>query len=285
MSRIRLHKSSLCGLRPTNEDVEKYFLNMATDGSAIDDQYLPIDVFVICDGHGGKDVSIFVANKLMSLLTKKTNDFPLSKIEVNKIYDKIQDSLVDHKNNIAQKCGCTALVIIKYVKVNHYIQVINLGDCRAVICQKGLAIPLTLDHKPFWSNEKKRIDIVNKDHKTNKLIHFDQGDWRIGDLSVSRAFGDLDNTPYITHKPDIFVYKLKNTYEFILMACDGLFDVMENHEAINFIRDQRDKNHVEFYTFDNSIDNSKNIAKKLGIYALNKGSTDNVSIMIIFLEF
>lgn len=281
---IKLHKSSICGLRPSNEDVEKYYLNLSIDGKAIDTKYAPVDIFILCDGHGGKNVALFVSENLLETFKKKANKYPLSKADINKIYDNIQQMLCDHKNNIAQNCGCTALVLIKYVNTNNYIQIINLGDCRAVLCQKGLAIPLTLDHKPYWSNEKKRIDNVNKEHKTNKIIRFDDGDWRIGDLSVSRAFGDLDNTPYVTHRPDVYTYKIKDTYEFILMACDGLYDVMENHEAINFIRDQRDNNHTEFYQINNNkIEDTKNIAKRLGNHALNKGTTDNVSVLIIFL--
>ena len=109
-------------------------------------------------------------------------------------------------------------------------------------------------------------------------ITYDGYDWRIKDLSVSRAFGDIDARPYLTHKPDIFRYKLDKNDKFFVLACDGLWDVMSNDDVSNFVL-------LNCYdiTTKHRINKNVNASKLLAEYALKKGSTDNVSIVIAFL--
>jgi len=282
---ISLHKTTLCGSRISNEDVEKYNMNLSINGTCFNPNYAPVDLFIICDGHGGNEVATFVVPELEKMLINKNLIYPLKRPYILKIYNYIQDKLKNHPNNIAKKCGCTSLVVIRYLDVTnkHCLQVINSGDCRVVVSRRGFAIPLSKDHKPHWSEEKMRIDEVNKQYGTNKLVHFNAGDWRIGDLSVSRSFGDLDNTPYVSHLPEIFNYMLMAGDEFIVLACDGIWDVLENHEVINFVRDHLYDNHTYMY-HQHETSGSKNIARLLADYALSKGSMDNISVMIVFFE-
>ncbi len=287
---VSLHRTSLCGFRPTNEDVEKYRINLSEYGNAIDENCAPIDFFVVCDGHGGSEVSKFVAPRLERFFMNPKLVYPLPNNIIYKIYNNIQKLLINHPKKIANNCGCTAIVVIRYADADNkkHIQVINIGDCRAVLSRKGLAIPLSKDHKPIWPDEKKRIDSVNNKNGTNEKIHYDSGDWRIGDLSVSRSFGDLDNTPFVSHIPDSYCHQLGQDDEFIIIACDGLWDVLQNHEAVNFVRDHLNNNHIEFYKipqkYPTNNDDNQNIARKLGDYAIAKGSTDNVSILIVLLK-
>ena len=293
---IDLHKSSQQGRRESNEDVELFQLNLSCDGYAEDDLFAPIDFFVVCDGHGGSEVAEIVAPRLQRHFMKKYSmkkqvSFPLTHQYICKIYNYVQNELANHPQQIGLECGCTALVLVRYVDNynREYIQVINLGDCRAVLSRRGLAIPLCKDHKPFWSDEKRRIDLVNKKHNTNYRIHFDAGDWRVHDLSVSKAFGDFNATPHVTHSPESFIYSLQNDDEFIIMACDGLWDVLQNHEAVNFVRDHKNRNNIEYYDIPGAyptqeVETTKCIARKLASYAIARGSTDNVSIFIIFFK-
>jgi serine/threonine protein phosphatase PrpC len=290
---IEPHIVSKCGRRPSNEDVESYLMNLSAEGYRLDIAHSAADFFVICDGHGGKLVAEFIAPNLKKYLMRKSLNYPLSTEYINRVYNFLQKKLQRHPQYIANYCGCTALVMILYLdsRNKRHAQVINLGDCRAVISDNGRAIPLTVDHKPSWPDEKKRIDIVNLKYHTNKKVQFVEGDFRIGDLSVSKSFGDLDNCPYVTHLPDIYQYKITNTDEFVIMACDGLWDVLRNEEAVNFVRDYRHNNHTHLYAIPRLYPpengrhvHSKNIAEKLADYAIARGSTDNVSIIIIFFN-
>lgn len=293
------HIVSKCGHRDSNEDVERFLLNLSPEGDLVNRKYTAADFFVVCDGHGGKEVADFIAPKLEKFLMEKTPKYPLryplTDKYIHTVYNTLQKRLQDHPENIAKYCGCTALVVVMYLNARNErnIQVINSGDCRAILSRGGLAVPLSIDHKPSWPDEKKRIDAVNLKYGTNKQVKFNGGDFRIGDLSVSRAFGDLDNTPHVTHRPEIYNHKLCNEDEFIIIACDGVWDVLRNEEVVNFVRDHRANNHIKLYNIphmyprtylpNDKSHNPKNIAEKLADYAIARGSTDNVSIIIVFL--
>lgn len=294
MSKIRnisLHKTSLCGLRASNEDVEKYNMNLSVSGTPIDPNYAPVDFFVVCDGHGGSKVGEFIVPHLEQKLMRKNIVYPLSYRSIVKIYNDIQQMLIDHPDKIAQHCGCTCVVVIRFIDSYHKynIQVINIGDSRAILSRRKLAIPLCKDHKPIWPDEKRRIDMVSNTTGIKKTVMFNSGDWRIGDLSVSRSFGDLDNTPHVTHIPDSYCYELIPDDEFIVLCCDGVTDVLENHEIVNFITDHYHNNRIEYYDVPGrysteNISEQKNIARKLAEYSIARGSTDNVSVMIVFFD-
>ena len=100
-------------------------------------------------------------------------------------------------------------------------------------------------------------------------------------MSVSRAFGDLDNK-FISQIPDIFDYKIM--YEkFIVMACDGVWDVLNNQEVIDYILESYDniiQQNKKIVDMKGKSDN--NIANLLADYAIKKKSTDNISIYILF---
>lgn len=268
---ITVSKSSVKGKRPTNEDVEVDFINLRSTGAPIDSTFAAIDLFIVCDGHGGSSVSAAVAPMLKDEFTNKDHDYPLSNTKIYNMYDRIQKKLTDNDSGIANKCGTTAIVMARYFKNDKFwLQIVNLGDCRAVASINGRAVPLTNDHKPNWPDEQKRIDTVNLTASKVKRVYFDCGDWRVGDLSVSRAFGDLDNVPHVTHVPDIFNYEIDKDFEFIVIACDGLWDVLQNHAVINIVRNglkEVDRNEARFLTYS----------------ALSSGSTDNVSVIVVKL--
>jgi serine/threonine protein phosphatase PrpC len=141
----------------------------------------------------------------------------------------------------------------------------NLGDCRAVIVYNdGSFKQVTTDHKPDDLIEKKRLKKMG-----GKIYKDSEGTVRIGDLSLSRAFGDEDNAPYISQIPDVYYKKITPQTKYIVMACDGLWDVIENFDLYNLLEQSNKKNN--------------NLAVDLVEHALEKGSTDNISVLIILL--
>lgn len=288
---VTLHKTSVIGLREFNEDREEYCINLSLKGVE-NDKYCAADFFIICDGHGGDMVSDYAAPRLLEIMTDNKLSYPLSFTNVVKIFNQVQNEIKNHKQKIGNICGSTVLIVVRYVDKNskqECIQVINLGDCRCVMNRDGFAIPLTKDHKPSWTEEKNRIRIVNSKRQVKEQIYFDQEDWRIRCLSVSRSLGDLDAVPYITHIPESFNYQLKANDKFIIMACDGLWDVIRSEEAVNFVVDHFTNNNINMYKIphvypDPRTADNKNIARKLAEYAIARGSTDNVSILIIFFN-
>lgn len=290
--KVILHISTQIGsVRTTNEDAHSYNLNLKTDGSPTDGKRAPIDFFAICDGHGGDTVSKFIIPYLWSFYFKDNITYPISNEILNKYYDIINNKVRTHLGVKAAECGSTALVGVRYVLGDkEYFQIVNVGDCRGVMCTKdNFAIPMTKDHKPGCPDEIARIIQVCNEQRVPNPIASDGYEPRVLDLSVSRNFGDFAETPFVTHRPESFVYELKGDEKFIIMACDGLWESLENCEAVNFVINCLEKRDDNMFTINgkyptNETIRSPSIAKKLAMYAIAKGSTDNVSVMVILFE-
>jgi serine/threonine protein phosphatase PrpC len=263
---MKIYSHSLQGKRPSNEDQHFHILNLNGSNKDISN----INLIGVCDGHGGSAVSKYLKNVLPSILLNRKykknyyNNEAAQKYIID-IFNKVQLNLKSDHPRLANRCGSTCCLGIHYIddSNNHKILVVNVGDSRAVKCNRnGKAEQLTEDHKPNSKNEKYRITQLG-----GKII-FDGVDWRINDLSLSRAFGDLDAQPHVTHVPQIYNYKLSTYDKFIIFACDGLWDVVSNQDAVNYISKLSKTNpHC-------------NYAKELAEYAIAKGSLDNVTVII-----
>lgn len=291
MTEIKHFKTSICsliGYRPTNEDYEACVENLLPSGLARDPSLAAINLYIICDGHGGPDISKYAGQMLKKFYMKKNLVYPLDKSHLVAVYKKLQSKIIEHKKEVAKESGSTAIVAIvfegKYRK--RYLQVINLGDCRAVLSKQSMPMCLTKDHKPFWPDEKRRINNLGK--KNGDRVKYLDGDWRIIDLSVSRAFGDLDNI-YVSQEPDVYLYEISDTDEFVVIGCDGLWDCLQNSDVINFVHDHLTNNYVNYYVINGKYPtklsvNTSDISIKLAEYAIASGSSDNVSVIIFSLK-
>jgi len=277
------HTISLIGKRDSNEDHHDVILNLNHKNPIL----AKINYFGVYDGHGGKYVSTFLKNNLSSYMCfiddSVYQDSTAFGKEVKKIYNHVQDILVNNHKDKSYDVGSTANVVIQYhnkKQKSDFLYVLNVGDSRSVICDKnGKARALSTDHKPKNTKEKERIYGIKGG--SNMLKH-DGYELRVGNLAVSRAFGDLDCVPYVTHTPEITKYKMKKD-QFIIVSCDGLWDVMTNQHAVNFVKKELNKLKKDDYK-NMEQKNKKNIAYKLAEYAIEKGSTDNVSIIIAFFD-
>jgi protein phosphatase 2C family protein 2/3 len=269
---MNVHSVSLIGKRESNEDQHQVILN----GDRSKKNMTNINFFSIFDGHGGNKVSKFLKENLHPYFLRKETEYPVDKTYINTVYNHLQKTLSIKHKEMATHCGSTALTIIHFKKNNNfYLQVFNVGDCRAVLCRNNMAWPLTKDHKPGHYEERARIEKIDKNQ-----IYYDGDDWRVKDLSVSRAFGDIDAMPYVTHTPETFKYKLEKNDKFLVMACDGLWDVLSSDDAINFVLGNiKEEGNAIF-----GQDKRKNIAKSLADHAIKMGSTDNITVIITFFK-
>ena len=265
---MSIYSVSLKGKRESNEDKHSTIINLHADNK----NTAPINYFAVYDGHGGKFVSKFLEEQLPKCFTDKRVVYPLKKTFIKKVYDYYQNELKSKFHADAVTTGSTCLVAIHYKEgSSHFLNVLNTGDSRCVICRNNIGVALTKDHKPNWPEETARIKSLGGQ------IYFDDYDWRIGDLSVSRAFGDLSAQPYVTHIPDVFRYKLTSGDKFMILACDGLWDVFSNQDAVNVVLE----NCFDVKT-GKVINKQKNIAKQLANLAIAKGSGDNITVIVVF---
>lgn len=272
MSVSDIHKCSLKGKRTQNEDKHDCITNLDTTHPDYNPELANINYYAVYDGHGGKSVSRYLSAHLPKFFMDKRVEYPLKKNFVKKVYNFWQDELRTKYTKASTNTGSTCCVVIHYKESDYeYLNILNTGDSRCIICRNNMAIQLTKDHSPSQFEEYSRITNMGGE------IYFDGHDHRIGSLSVSRAFGDLAEEPFVTCLPDIFCHKLTNSDKFIVLSCDGLYESMDNNEVVNFVlmncydtkSGQRINKHI-------------NIARKLAENAIAKGSNDNVSILIIF---
>jgi serine/threonine protein phosphatase PrpC len=276
-----LHTISLLGLRPTNEDAEYYLLNLNNSDKTKKD----INLLAIFDGHGGPLVSKYLCEKLPQYLYDKNlvpNNVKPSSSKYHKFITKLFDFIQERiRNDIKESkmMGSTALIgqIYNHTNNRKRLQIINVGDCRAVICNKfNIGCPLTKDHKPLAFEEFDRINKIG-----GKIMRLLNDDARINGLSVSRSIGDVDAKPHVSHLPEIFDYEINSNDKFLVLGCDGLWDVFSNQDVVDFILTEM-TNDYKYNIFTTNLKN--NIANKLATEAIKRGSTDNISVMILFFN-
>ncbi|CAN6442013.1 unnamed protein product [Victoria cruziana] len=177
--------------------------------------------------------------------------------------------------------GSTAVVaIISF----HQIIVANCGDSRAVLCRGKEAIPLSVDHKPNREDEYARIEAAG-----GKVIQWN-GYRVFGVLAMSRSIGDRYLKPWIIPEPEVtFVSRMKED-ECLILASDGLWDVIPNEEACDIAR-RRILHWYKKNGSTSSIERSQGVdlaaqsaADHLSKLALQRGTKDNVTVIVIDLK-
>ncbi|PWA82458.1 protein phosphatase 2C family protein [Artemisia annua] len=140
-----------------------------------------------------------------------------------------------HSNYEGPKSGSTACVAIIR---NNQLVVANSGDSRCVLSRKGQAHNLSKDHKPDLESEKERIV------KAGGFIH---GGRVNGSLNLTRAIGDMEmkkekslpaEKQILTANPDINIVELCEDDDFLVLACDGIWDCMSSQQLVDFVLEQ-----------------------------------------------
>ncbi|KAI9192543.1 hypothetical protein LWI28_024530 [Acer negundo] len=219
----------------------------------------------VFDGHGknGHIVSKIVRNRLPSLVLSQKNT--ITKIKSDKKFKnrdgeepsnefykwqeacvsafKVMDKEVKLQENLdCSSSGTTAVVVIKQ---GEDLVIANLGDSRAVlgtVSDEGelKAVQLTTDLKPNLPSEAERIRKCNGRVLALKEEPHIQRVWLPNEnspgLAMSRAFGDfvLKNHGIIAI-PDISYRRLTSNDQFILLACDGVMDVLSNNQVASIV--------------------------------------------------
>ncbi|CAI5703544.1 unnamed protein product [Peronospora effusa] len=237
-------------------------------------------LFAVFDGHGGRMAADLASEKVAEQMANvmKTDVFPAGQAEdadPNKIGKAMRDAFMNLDQRISDvfernpnPSGCTALAAL--ITPTHII-VANTGDSRCVMAKAGHTVAMSFDHKPTNVGERKRIENAGG-HVTNSRVN--------GDLSVSRALGDFRykscatlpaDQQQVSAEPDIEVHKIDKTEEFLVLACDGIWDVMSNDEICAYIRQLMNKGETDL----------KLIAEEILDNCLRAGSRDNMSVVIV----
>lgn len=234
--------------------------------------------YAVYDGHGGSLAAEQSAAGLLKLLLETPHFRSSTSLNPPTIIgDMMKLAFLTMDDELRQlpvmgrgddRSGCTA--IGAFVTPTHII-VANAGDSRGVLGKNNGTVPLSFDHKPNDAREKERIEKAGGTVQ-NKRVN--------GDLAVSRALGDFvyknrsdlpATAQQVSAEPDIVIQERDGTEEFIILACDGIWDVVDNEQACRVIR--------ELLTLGET--NLGLIAEELIDRCLDFGSRDNMSAVII----
>ncbi|GAM28249.1 hypothetical protein SAMD00019534_114250, partial [Acytostelium subglobosum LB1] len=216
--------------------------------------------YAIYDGHGGRGAVEFTAKTLHKNLLEELNNNP-----EGDILELIRSSYLTTDTQMAtepiQFSGTTTITafIRKNANNERQLYIANAGDARSVICQNGVAERLSKDHKGSDQEEIKRISEAGGFVVNNRVN---------GILAVTRSLGDHSMKEYVVGDPFLRSVQLDQTYTHLILACDGLWDVINDQEAIDLIINETE---------------AQKMSDKLLYQALRKGSTDNISILVIIL--
>ena len=133
----------------------------------------------------------------------------------------------------------------------------NVGDARAVLCRGGKAVRLTYDHKGSDAHEAKRITDAGGFVMNNRVN---------GVLAVTRSLGDSSMKEFVVGAPYTTETALDSDDEFLIVACDGLWDVTDDQTAVDLIR---------------KVEDAQEASRVLLDYAITNYSTDNLSVMVV----
>lgn len=220
-------------------------------------------LFGLYDGHGGSDTSSYLRDYFQTYIARSLKKMPTMK-------KTLKDAFIAADIYACQNFtdGSTATVaLITDNADNKMLHLAWVGDSRAVIEKNGTVDFATIDHKPDNPIEKSRIEKAG-----GKVYH--QGVARVNGLAISRSIGDKESKQGTANQiiaiPDYKAYQLTQDNHFMILASDGLWDVIDNEKTVAMVHNALQKKLP--------LDS---IAKSLQDEAIKQGSEDNITICII----
>ncbi|XP_070571988.1 protein phosphatase 1F-like [Ptychodera flava] len=220
--------------------------------------------YAVFDGHGGVDAASYAAAHLHCHLTNHRKFDTDVSLAIKEAFEKTDSMFVARATRERLRSGSTGIVTVITGNEAH---VAWLGDSQALLMKNGKPVTIMEPHKPEREDEKKRIEDLG-----GCVVWF--GAWRVnGTLSVSRALGDAEHKPYVSGEPDTMKIHLDGDEECIILACDGLWDILKPEEVCETIQQYID-----------SGSDLTSVAHKLVIMAKEGGSNDNITCLVVFLH-
>jgi serine/threonine protein phosphatase PrpC len=213
-------------------------------------------MFGVFDGHGGLECARYVGGQILSTLMERMaeNEYDEAKIEecVRVSFEVLNEEVKSYEI----PNGTCAIICLVY---GNTVVTGCLGDSRAVLARSNgeEACLLNTMLMPSSLCEKKRI---------NDLGGFVHQGRVAGVLAVSRALGDVAFQPFVSPVPSIDVVELQNDDPFLILACDGVFDVFTENEVVALVQ---------------NVSDARTAAAVIRDAAYFAGSRDNISVVVI----
>ncbi|XP_008809296.2 probable protein phosphatase 2C 6 [Phoenix dactylifera] len=314
---------SICGRRPEMEDAvaaaPRFFdipLRMLTADGVVDGLdpclvSLTAHFFGVYDGHGGAQVANYCRDRVHLALVEELRNVAEGlggasgdawKKQWERVFidcfQKVDDEVggkvsrgnvgggagagAPSESTALETVGSTAVVA---VICSSHIIIANCGDSRAVLCRAKQPVPLSVDHKPNREDEYKRIEAEG-----GKVIQWN-GHRVFGVLAMSRSIGDQYLKPWIIPVPEVTIVPRTKEDDCLILASDGLWDVMSNEEVCEVARKRilhwHKRNGVTSsptHRGEKADPAAQAAADCLSKHALQKGSKDNITVIVVDLK-
>eukprot|EP00026_Physarum_polycephalum_P014356 Phypoly_transcript_14862.p1 GENE.Phypoly_transcript_14862~~Phypoly_transcript_14862.p1 ORF type:complete len:282 (+),score=39.60 Phypoly_transcript_14862:74-919(+) len=239
-------------------------------------------LFGIFDGHGGSKAAESIKElivptvethihkgKLLSITDPELRGQAMKTVLHNSLLEV--DTLYESINSMGGKGGSTAIVALIWSSKTPLLAVANVGDCRCLIINDdGRFEPLSVDHKPNHPPERARIEGIG-----GRIIQEPNNVCRVeGILAVSRAIGDYHLKPYVIPDPEVTLTTLQSHHQVIVMASDGVWDVMSSEECVQQVR-------LTLAMLRSPGKAAHEVVRVSG----QRGGTDNMTCMVISLNW
>nr|CAH7742561.1 unnamed protein product [Callosobruchus chinensis] len=223
---FKVGSSCMQGWRIKMEDSHTHLLSLPDDpGTAF---------FAVYDGHGGAKIADYAGRHLHKYITNrpeyKEGNIPEA---MRQGFLELDNHMLYEESLANEPSGTTAVTII--IKGDK-LYCANVGDSRAVASVSGKVNYLSEDHKPNNEIEYNRIVAAGGWVDANRVK---------GNLALSRALGDYafkrnqqkrPEEQIVTAYPDVEERTIDENWEFIVLACDGIWDVMDSWEVVEYVR-------------------------------------------------
>ncbi|XP_017552327.1 protein phosphatase, Mg2+/Mn2+ dependent, 1Na (putative) [Pygocentrus nattereri] len=229
--------------------------------------------FAVFDGHAGSTVAQYCSAHLLDHILN--TGAMTAEEDVERVKEAVRDGFLSidrHMHNLSQsegwdRSGSTAASVIISPRNIYFI---NCGDSRTFLCRDGQVVFYTEDHKPCNPREKERIQNAGGSVTLQRVN---------GSLAVSRALGDFtfkevewrtQTEQLVSPEPEVYELERSPYDEFLVLACDGVWDAISNEELCAFVRDRLQV-----------CNDLREVCTQVIDLCLYKGSLDNMSIIIV----
>ncbi|KAH8052540.1 protein serine/threonine phosphatase [Aureococcus anophagefferens] len=247
------------GARRAMEDRTRVVQDLAVPGL---EDLAPQTFYGVFDGHGGDEAAAFLRDELAGRVGAALAGLPAGDRQaqlaaaLRRAFLDADDAFLRTSANARAGSTCVAVLVLGDVVV-----CANVGDSRALLCRGGRAVALSRDHTPARDDEAARIRAAG-----GFVIHRRV----MGELAVSRAFGDAELKKSVAEIFDA----VGESDEFLLLACDGLFDVFSDAEAVAFVRGE----------LADHGDPQRAAERVTNAAIVDRGTRDNVSVIVVKLK-
>ncbi|CAB4055899.1 PTC2_3 [Lepeophtheirus salmonis] len=215
------------GWRIYMEDSHTHILQLNEDPDA--------SFFGVYDGHGGSRIADSLSKNLHKYVLRRpeyaSGDY---KTAIEEGFLECDAAMKEDESLQQETSGSTAITAL--IREKKKLCTFRMSGILAVLGFRGdKTIGLSEDHKPFDPKEQHRIESAGGYVEFNRVN---------GNLALSRALGDFEfkknatlppEKQIVSCFPEIVEKEIDDSWNFVVLACDGIWDVLSNEEVVNFV--------------------------------------------------